>query len=200
MSIESVILRPRAKEKPQQDGRRGEIVIKIKPHTQQRRSEGSHMPCAHQDPETPQRLDCVWASPAEVRVSSGPPQGLWLQQTWVWHRPSWRRSPVTPPQSRQNLVRTGEPDSWRHRQNLVCTRTREKGAVPPQETDPDLPGNVQESPAEAWVSAGVGLLQGRGAECSRACRGPSEGGHHSLHCLHRSLASGQIQGGNTALQ
>ena len=24
-------------------------------------------------------------------------QGLWVQQTWVWHKPSWRRSPLTPP-------------------------------------------------------------------------------------------------------
>ena len=38
-----------------------------------------------------------------------------------------------------------------HRQNLACTRTQEKGAVTPQETDPDLPGSVQESPAEARV-------------------------------------------------
>ena len=30
----------------------------------------------------------------------------------------------------------------------------------PQETNPDLPVNVQESPAEAWV--GGGLLQGQG--------------------------------------
>ena len=42
----------------------------------------------------------------------------------------------------------------------LCTRTQEKGAVTPQETDPDLPGSVQESPVEAWVSDG--LLQGRG--------------------------------------
>ena len=41
----------------------------------------------------------------------------------------------------------------------MCTRTQEKGAVTPQETDPDLPVSVQESPAEAWVSGG--LLQGR---------------------------------------
>ena len=47
-----------------------------------------------------------------------------------------------------------------HKQNLVCTRTQEKGAVTPQETDSDLPGSVQESPAEAWV--GGGLLQGWG--------------------------------------
>ena len=44
-------------------------------------------------------------------------------------------------------------------QNLVDTRTLEKGAVTPQETDPDLPVSFQESPAEAWVSRG--LLQGQ---------------------------------------
>ena len=43
---------------------------------------------------------------------------------------------------------------------LLCTRTQEKGAVTQQETDPDLPRSVQESPAEAWV--GGGLLQGWG--------------------------------------
>ena len=34
----------------------------------------------------------------------------------------------------------------------------EKEAVTPQETDPDLPLSVQESPMEAWVNGG--LLQG----------------------------------------
>ena len=47
-----------------------------------------------------------------------------------------------------------------HKQNLVHTRTQEKGVVTPQETGPDLPVSVQESPVEAWV--GGGLLQGRG--------------------------------------
>ena len=47
-----------------------------------------------------------------------------------------------------------------HKQNLVCTRTQEKGAVTPQETDPDLSVSVQESLAEVWVDGG--LLQGRG--------------------------------------
>ena len=37
----------------------------------------------------------------------------------------------------------------------LCTRTQEKGAVTPQETDPDLPVSVQESPAEAWVGGGL---------------------------------------------
>ena len=35
-----------------------------------------------------------------------------------------------------------------HKHNLVCTRTQEKGAMTPQETDPDLPASVQESPSE----------------------------------------------------
>ena len=43
---------PRAKEKPQQDSRRGKIAFRIKPLTHQRCSEGSNKPCVHQDPET----------------------------------------------------------------------------------------------------------------------------------------------------
>ena len=46
-----------------------------------------------------------------------------------------------------------------HKQNLMQIRTQEKGAVTPQETDPDLPVCAQASLAEVWVSGG--LLQGR---------------------------------------
>ena len=156
--------RPRAKEKPQQDGRRGEFAFRIKPHSCQRGSEGSNKPCVPQDPETPQRLrqNCGSVSPVEGWVSSGllQGQGLWGQQTWVWHKPSWRRSPLTPPQSHQNLHRTGKQTLGGHKQKLVHTRTQEKGAVTPQETDPDLPVSVQKSLAEVWV--GSGLLQGWG--------------------------------------
>ena len=45
-------------------------------------------------------------------------------------------------------------------QDLVHTRTQEKGAVTPQETDPDLPVTIQVCLAEAWVQNG--LLQGLG--------------------------------------
>ena len=47
-----------------------------------------------------------------------------------------------------------------YKQNLVCTRTQDKGTVTQQEIEPDLPVSVQESLVEAWVS-GV-LLQGWG--------------------------------------
>ena len=38
---------------------------------------------------------------------------------------------------------------------IVCTRTQEKGAVTPQETDPDLPVSVQPSPVGAEADAGL---------------------------------------------
>ena len=65
----------------------------------------------------------------------------------------------------RTYIRLGKQTLGGHKQNLVCTRTQEKGAVTLQETDPDLPVNVrdvpvgvQESPVE--VRVGGGLLQG----------------------------------------
>ena len=49
-------------------------------------------------------------------------------------------------------------DAWRAQTNHVHTRTQEKEAATPQETELDLPMSVQASPVEAWV--GGGLLQG----------------------------------------
>ena len=79
-----------------------------------------------------------------------------------------------------------------HKQNLVHTKIQEKRAVSTQETDPDLPVTVQETPAEAWV--GVVCSRVRGTECSSACMGHFEGGHYYPHYLHHSLASGQTTG------
>ena len=43
-------------------------------------------------------------------------------------------------------------------QNLLCTRTQQKGMVTPQKTDPDLPVSAQESRGGKGNS---GLLQGQ---------------------------------------
>ena len=46
-----------------------------------------------------------------------------------------------------------------HKQNLVHTRTQEKGAVTPQEPEPDLSMSVQESGRGVdwwWPAAGLG--------------------------------------------
>ena len=71
---------------------------------------------------------------------------------------------------------------------------QEKGAVTPQETDPDLPVSVQESPAEAWV--GRRLLQGRDTECSSTCTGPLKGSPFITSTIVWSQV--KQQGGNTA--
>ena len=61
---------------------------------------------------------------------------------------------------------TETPQDWENRllegtkKNFMCTRSQEKGAVFPRETEPDLPVSVQESPAEAWVNSG--LIWGQG--------------------------------------
>ena len=54
-----------------------------------------------------------------------------------------------------DLTQDWEIDSWREQQNLVCTGAKEKGAVTPQETVPDLPVGVPESSVEAWISGGL---------------------------------------------
>ena len=81
----------RDKGEDQQDGRRGKITFRIKPHSHQRCSEGSNKPCVHQDTGIPQSLrqNCLSVSPVEVEVTSGLPQGqgFWVQQMWVWHNP-----------------------------------------------------------------------------------------------------------------
>ena len=67
---------------------------------------------------------------------------------------------INPTVESSELIQDWETDSWRAKTELVCTGTQEKRAVTPQETDPDLPTSVQESPVEAFVISV--LLQGRG--------------------------------------
>ena len=84
-------------------------------------------------------------------------------------------------------------------QNIVGTRTQEKGAMTQQETDPYLPVSVQESLAEAWVDSGYHGI--RGTKCNNSCISPFEGGHHYCHYPYHSLPSGQTTGrgeGDTA--
>ena len=56
-------------------------------------------PCVHQDPETPQRLTRpVWVSCTGMSQQWPASRALGAA-TWshsLWHKPSWRRSPLTP--------------------------------------------------------------------------------------------------------
>ena len=87
---------PRAKERPQQDGWRGKITFRIKPLTHQRCSEGSNKPYVHQDAGTPTETEperCLGVGAGQRWTAAG--AGVLVQQTWVWRKPSWRRSPLT---------------------------------------------------------------------------------------------------------
>ena len=82
-----------------------------------------------------------------------------------------------------------------HKQNLVCTRTQEKGAVTPEETESDLPVSVQESPVEAWVDSGLLGDQGHGIQQCRELQSaglsPFEGSHNYCHYpCHRDREGG----------
>ena len=66
------------------------------------------------------------------------PQGIWL---WKPVGFDYRTSTVLRKQTLGG-----------HKQNLVCTGSQEKGALSPQETEPDMPVSVQESLMEALVS------------------------------------------------
>ena len=140
-------------------------------------------------PEIPQRLsqNCVRVSPEEVQVSSGLLQGqrLWVQQTWVWHKPSWRRSPLTPPHMHQNLHRTGETDSWRA-QTEPCGHQDpgERSSDPIRDWPslaPECPGVSSGDVGQRWPAAGLGALS-----IAVPALGPFEGAHHYLHYLHQS--------------
>ena len=93
----------RAKEKHQKDSSRGEITFRIKAHTCQRCSEGSNKAlCKPEDPtETEPDLplsvlsvSCRGMGQQWPAAGSG---ALGAANFWVWHKPSWRRSPLTPP-------------------------------------------------------------------------------------------------------
>ena len=70
--------------------------------------------------------------------------------------------PLTHHRAARTYTGLGKQTLEGHKQNLVHTRTQEKGAVTPQEIDPDLPISVQESLAKVWVA---GCRVG-GTECS----------------------------------
>ena len=186
----------REKEKPQEDSRRGKITFRIKPHTHQRCSEGSNKPvCTRtQRPPPPQRLsqNCVWVSPEKVQVRSGlmQGQGLWVQQTWVWHKPSWTRSPLT--HHRATRTYSGLGNRLLEGTNrILCSRIRRKEQGPHKRLTQTCPW----VPRSLWWRRGSVVSCCRGHWVQQCVHGTFfEGGRHYLHYLLHSLASHQTTG------
>ena len=82
----------RAKEKPQQDDRRGEITFRIKPHSHQR---------PHRDRANPAfgclSVSCGVTGQQWPAAGTGPLTAADLGGTAGSVKSSWRRSPLAPP-------------------------------------------------------------------------------------------------------
>ena len=135
-------LHPKTKEKTQQDVRRGEIMFRIKPLTQQTLRGLKNIFCTPRprDPtETDTELCLSASSEATGQQSPAQVQGLWMQHTWVWHNPLGGGHHSIHHRVIKTYTGLGKQTLGGHKQSLVHTRNLEKGAVTPQEIDPDLP-------------------------------------------------------------
>ena len=101
--------------------------------------------------------------------------------------------PLTPHKVARTYTGLGKQTLGGHKQNYVRDKTQEKATVTLEETNPDLPMSVQESPAEVWSVVACCRVGGTKCSCDSKAR-PFEGDRHYLHYLHHSLASGQIAG------
>ena len=164
-------------------------MFRIKPHTCERYSEGSNKPCAHQDPETEpeQCLGVSCGGPGQQWTAAGA-EALGAADPGV-AQALLEEVTIKPPQSRQNLHRTGETDPWRA-QTKPCAPGPRRGEQRPHkrltQTCPWVSRSLQCRCGSAVACCRVG-----GTECSSACMGPLEGGRHYLHYLHHSLAQGK---------
>ena len=56
-----------------------------------------------------------------------------------------------------------------HKENFVNTGTQGKGALTPQEAEPDIPVSVSGSPAEVWVGRGLSQNRNTGSSSPGRC-------------------------------
>ena len=157
-----------------------------------RDSEGSNKPCAHQDPEIPQRLNQTVFECLLRRYRSA----VYCCRN--------RGSERSRPRYRISLLRGG-----RHRPHYRATKTW-TGLL--EDTNKILCatgfGRKEQWPHKrltqtcSWVSrslkwklgSAMACCRAGGSEGSSAWMGPAEGGHHCLHYLHHSSAPGQAAG------
>ena len=137
-------------------------MLRLKPHTCQRCSEGSNIPCVHRtrDPTETETERCLsvscggtgqqWpAAGAGALGASDLGMALALLEEVAIN-------PTTEPPEQDCGNRLLEGTS-----RTLCTRTQEKGAVTPQGTDPDLPecpGVTGGGVGQWWPAAGSGAL------------------------------------------
>ena len=114
------------------------------------------------DPRDWDRMVCECL--LRVWVSSGLlwGQGFWVQESWAWHKPSWRRSPLTHHRAMRMYVhRTGETDSGRAQMKLCILGPRKKSSDPARNWPRlacECPGVSDGGVGQPWPAAGSGAL------------------------------------------
>ena len=79
-----------------------------------------------------------------------------------------------------------------HKQNLVCSRTQETGAVSPQGTEPYLPVSVLKSLVKSWIDSGLLCDQEhRQQQCWETQYAGINSFRGGCHYPYHSLGSGQ---------
>ena len=184
---------PRAKEKPWQDGRRGKITFRIKPHTRQRLSEGSNKTLCAPGPRDPTETEpalplSVWVSPVESQsavacrgdgASHCSRPGSHGRQC----KSSWRRSPLAPPWSHWgDDPKTGE----QLYQRSFCTVTKVLG--PTTEFPNWGSSKGTEKPQGIWLWRPVGFDYRTSTGLGRQ----SLGGHKQSLVLTRTQEKGVV--------
>ena len=182
-------LHPRAKEKPQEDGRRDAIKFRIKPHTHQRHLEGSNKPCVHQNPEAPRRqtelclsilrrgMSQQWPAArtgALGAVDLGMAEAL-LEEIAI--------NPTTEPPEHTHDSGNGLLEGTNR--TLCAPGPSTRGWPRPAHGCPGVSGG---DIGRWWPAAWLGT------EGNSTYMGPFEGGHLYLHSLHHSLPSSQTTG------
>ena len=140
--------------------------------------------------ETELCLSVSWGGAGQQWPATG--QGLWAQHTWVWHKPSYRRSPSTLPQELPEIMQDWGKSLSEGTNKILCAPgPRRKEPWPHKRLTQTCPWVSQ----ILWWRRGLAMAcrRVRGTEGSRACMAAFEGGRHSLHYLHHSLASGQTR-------
>ena len=150
---------PMAKEENQQDRRRGEIMFGIKPRTHQICLEGSNKTSC-----TPGLRDTTrdWARPDFecLNVSCGGTGQQWdrgsvcnrLGSCCMWHKSSWRRSPLAPPHSHW----ADDPqiaEQWYQRSSCTVKKVLGPQQIPQPEDlekDREPPGNLTLKASGIW--------------------------------------------------
>ena len=116
-----------------------------------------------------------------------------MKQTWVWHKPSWRRSPLNPTIEPPELTRDWGNKFLENTNKILCAPGLRRKEQWPHKR---LTQICLWMSRRLWQRHGsvVACWRVGGTKCSSVYMGPFEGDHHYIHYLHHSLASGQTTG------